>query len=132
MTLVRKIGTLAAALALLLSVTIVTAAPAHASVSGHVTCSDGSGVMGVYITKTSGSGSSGWANVWPVGSNNVQYAYDQLGPGAGHYVSVGCGGSPGNWDVATYGPTVYGDYYDYICIPGYSGTAGGWNRCVVS
>ena len=115
------------------SVTVST--PAMATSSGHVQgwiyCATG-GVEGVYVNKVSGSGSSGWANVWTVGSSNAQYAYDGLNSGATFSLSVGCGGSPGSWQYSTRTKYNYTAPFtgDFTCIPGYSGSAGGTNLCI--
>lgn len=88
-------------------------------IDGWVTCSVGN-VVGVYVNKVSGGGSSGWANAWPISTPMVQYAYDGLASNSTFYLSVGCGGTPGSWQysltTSVYGP----GSRDFVCTPGYN------------
>jgi hypothetical protein len=93
------------------------AAPATTKVSGRVSCLSGNAVVGVWIEAQRGG--SGWSPWWPdTNPATATFAFTiSSGPWQVH---VGCGGSPGSWQVATYSGWVATATATFICddIPG--------------
>ncbi|MEV0129358.1 hypothetical protein AB0H83_12980 [Dactylosporangium sp. NPDC050688] len=101
--------------------------PASASASGSVTCNGNLAVVGVWIQKVSGSGTSGWAWTPNDGSSTQDYYRENIDSDATYNVHVGCGGSPSAWQYTTTSVTPQSGDADWVCIPGYA--TGGLNRC---
>ena len=74
--------------------------PAFASASGTVDCGS-LPVVGVWIEKVSGSGSSGWAWTPNDGSDHQEYYRENISSSATYNVHVGCGGTPQSWQHVT-------------------------------
>jgi hypothetical protein len=80
----------------ILAVGVAAASPAYAdtgTISGDVTCNDGSAPQGVWIDAAGGSGFASY-------SNGVFSRDGVTGPWT---VNVGCGGTPDNWEYSVYG-----------------------------
>lgn len=118
-----------AALCLAAAATIIHSSPATASASGTVTC-NGHAVVGVWIAKVSGTGSSGWAWTPNNGQSTQEYYRDNIASSATYNVHVGCGGTPQNWQHTTKSVTPQSGDADWVCIPGYA--SGAFNRCTSS
>lgn len=129
----KKAAALATALAATVGVVASGASPvAAASVDGTVECFSGGQVSGMWLEVTAGPGTSGFADLTFLGGLQWDYYYDGgFTSSTDYYVSVGCGLDGDQWDHVTYGPTVTGTAdQSWICFPGYSGIAGGYDRCV--
>jgi hypothetical protein len=109
---------MAASLLLFLGTSVAVASPAHASVSGSVTCFYGNNAeVGVWVNAGS---KSGWATMWDNGNGGKFYSYGAISAGTTYRLHVGCGGTPQNWGITFYTPWVSGGYYDWICTSGYN------------
>ena len=103
--------------------------PAFASASGTVDCG-WLPVVGVWIEKVSGSGTSGWAWTPNDGRVNQPYYRANINSSATYNVHVGCGGTPQSWQVTTTSASPQSGDADWVCVPGYA--SGVWNRCTPS
>ena len=101
--------------AMLLVGTVVGAGQARAasSISGHVYCTDGQAVEGVWVAANSGG--SGWASWGVAGSTDYAWFSYTLPNGGSYSVHVGCGGSPSRWNTANYSVTVSASGYEFWC-----------------
>jgi hypothetical protein len=108
---------------------LVYATPAAASASGTVTC-NGEPVVGVWIEKVSGTGSSGWAWTPNDGDQTQDYYRENISSSATYNVHVGCGGSTSSWKYPTKSISPQSGNADWVCIPGYA--SGALNRCTSS
>jgi hypothetical protein len=80
-------------------------------VTGQVNCDSGAPVEGFWIQSAN---ASGWASWQDAAGTNADYWYSL--PAAQSYkMSVGCGGSPQSWAVATYTPSVSGTHNSFHC-----------------
>jgi hypothetical protein len=122
----KKIGKALITLSVVAVGVVAVQAPASAAASGTVDCG-WLPVVGVWIEKVSGSGSSGWAWTPNDGSYNQPYYRANINSSATYNVHVGCGGTPQNWQYATTSVSPQSGNADWVCVPGYA--SGAWNRC---
>jgi hypothetical protein len=124
---IKKIVSALFTVGLAVAITLGAASPAHAAAGGSVTC-NGEPVVGVWIEKVSGSGSSGWAWTPNNGSWTQPYYRENISSSATFNVHVGCGGTPSNWKYTTRSiHTQSSTSADWVCFPGYA--SGHWHRC---
>lgn len=84
--------------AILLAITLPT--PVSSRISGQVRCASGNPVVGIWVEAFSGG--RGWADTNPVAGQPFDTSFQHTLPNGGVYMlSVGCGGTPKDWDVST-------------------------------
>jgi len=86
------------------------------AVTGHVQCTSGAPVVGVYVD--TGTSARGFASFDAVESRSAaNFAYSVLG-GRSYSVHVGCGGTPSAWATDNRSDDVTGTAHSFICADG--------------